>query len=122
MPCMPFKVSGGGIGWACTTEERDPPRCYKCGAPAQYRCDYRQLHTTKETRSPYNRKIVWSRKIIASIHTCDRPMCHNCVSSIPGGLYGFDFCDEHFNEINMAETERAEKLYEKMLKELEGET
>lgn len=51
----------------------------------------------------------------AAIETCDKPMCDQCANHVGEDT---DFCDEHYNEISMLRTERADQVHKEQLKRL----
>lgn len=69
MPCYPIQTPGG-FGFACTRGRGRLPRCYQCGKPAGWLCDFR---TSKRT-------------------TCDRPICQQHGQALAGNR---DYCRDH---------------------------
>lgn len=107
MPCEPITNKDGKMsGWFCSRSraKSKPSPCYKCGKPATRLCDFRD-YEIRENKDGYG-KI--HRHGLASISTCDRPMCVGCSNEAGSSI---DFCDEHFNEFDMERAKRAEKIH-----------
>ena len=113
MPCEPIMNNGKMVGFICSRSRGKPkaPPCYKCGKPSTKLCDFRD-HGTRKHKDDYGREHTteW-----ASIRTCDKPMCDECTNHVGKDT---DFCDEHYNEISMHRTERADQVHKEQLKRL----
>lgn len=111
MPCNPLVKNGKAVGWICSRKgnPKTPP-CYKCGKPSTRLCDFREYEKRTYTDS-YGRKTT---KGITSINTCDKPMCNECTNSTELDV---DYCDEHFNEVDIYKTKLGEEIYQEMIKE-----
>lgn len=59
------------------------------------------------------RRII--KKWVASINTCDRPMCDTCANHTEPDT---DYCDFHNTEIARMRSEKAEELYQEQLRML----
>lgn len=111
MPCEPIIEKGKVTGWICSRNrgKPKPPPCYKCGKPSTKLCDFRD-GGTRHHKDDYGREVS---KDFASIFTCDKPMCDQCTNHAGEDT---DFCDEHFNELAMERTRRAEQTYQEQLR------
>lgn len=115
MPCYPVRTKYGTM-WGCQigNNHSDPILCYKCGSLATKLCDHRS-YSVSEVRNPANKRIIWQRKLFAAIKTCDKPMCDRCTHSVG---FSQDFCDEHYNELSIHETQEAERIHQQQLEAL----
>ena len=113
MPCEPIVTNGKITGWACrrSREKSKPPVCYQCGKPATNLCDHRKIAVLQRENS-LRMKFV---EFVASIDTCDRPMCDSCSNSAGENE---DYCGEHNNEHNIASSRLAEKLHRHRLRQM----
>lgn len=114
MPCDPLIINGQVVGFICSRSRSKKTPCYKCGKPATKLCDFRNYETLRY-KDDYGRKKVFE---IASIDTCDRPMCAKCSNNAGGDI---DFCDEHDTAFHRAITEKAEILYQERIRKFEQE-
>lgn len=114
MPCEPIIVGGKMVGFACSRSrgKPKPPPCYKCGKPSTKLCDHRDCGTQDTGKDAYGRSRSYQW---ASIDTCDRPMCDECANHVGEDT---DYCDEHFNELAMLRTRKADALHQEQLRRL----
>lgn len=75
MPCDRVDLGGGNHAIVCGPKAR-ALKCYVCGAPAPYLCDFR-------LSSPHQ---------ITHVKTCDRPMCDRHRMNVAANV---DYCVEH---------------------------
>lgn len=69
------------------------------------RPSYKDVHGNRRPPSQYT-----------SFHTCDKPMCVECAHRVGEEV---DYCDEHYNEFCVAKTEFSNRIYAKMIDDLE---
>lgn len=74
-PCSRIDLGGGIHAIVCGPKQRER-KCYVCGAPAPYLCDFR-------LSSPHQ---------VTHVKTCDKPVCERHRMSVAPNV---DYCPDH---------------------------
>lgn len=73
MPCQVIELEDGTKMIACSRGQQPKPKCYICGRPADFLCDYVLEYGLENP-------------------TCDRPICNQHRVRMGPGI---DYCPEH---------------------------